>query len=81
MSAPRGTLAPARAVNVHMKRIGSCRVLYRSFGPKGTSHTGTLRENQVVLLCIYSVNDPAHMVRTLGNTHIICALRSKITVG
>ena len=45
----------------------------RSFGPKGTSHTGILRENQVVLLCIYNVNDPAHMVKMFGNTpHYMC---------
>ena len=40
----------------------------------------TLRKNQVVLLCIYSVNDPAHMVKTFGHTHTICALRTKTTV-
>ena len=40
----------------------------------------TLRENQVVLICIYNVNDPAHMVKTFGHTHTICALRTKTTV-
>ena len=33
----------------------------------------TLRENQVVLMCIYTVNDPAHMVKTFGkNPHCMC---------
>ena len=51
-------------------------VYYRSFGPKGTSHRriqGILRENQVVLLCIYNVNYTAHMVKTFGHTpHYMC---------
>ena len=41
---------------------------------------GTLRENQGVLLSIYTVYNAAHLVPMLGHTLIRCALAAKTTV-
>ena len=62
------------------RRLGSRTIITVVLEKRAHRIQGILRENQVVLLCIYNVNDPAHMVKTFGNTHIICALRTKTTV-